>query len=184
MLSQIIQKQKILYIYNIFYIYSKNITNMTKLVYDLEDIKKNVLHYKKKLHALTIIQEGDKISFDVDNNVYIDYNNSFQSIKRWYYCENRIVTYDKLSLLFDDYNKLLLMIYHSIYNEKNIEYYKIVDDILLFNKQVIIGLLNLKKTYSKDNNNDNKIKEITSVIIEYIKQMNNRYIICKNNVII
>jgi hypothetical protein len=178
MLLQILEKQKIWYIYNIYYMYSKNIIDidMVKHFFDLEDMKKNVLIFKDKLNALTLINEGDKISFDNDNIIYIDRNHTLQCIKRWYYNENRNNTYEKLSIIFDDYNKFLLMINRSLYNQQNLEFFTIADDVYLFNKNVIKGLYNLKKTYENKEYYDMKLAELIEAIIQYVKQNNVQYL--------
>ncbi len=176
MLTKIIKKQ------NICYVYNKDLINMVKHFFDLEDIKKNILIFKDKLYTLTILNNGDKISFDNENTIYIDRCHTFQCIKRWFYNENRSNTYEQLSIIFDDYNKFLLMINRSLYNQHNIEFFTLADDLYLFNIKIIKGLHNLKKTYENKQCYDMKLVELIDAIIQYIKQNNDQYLRHTNSI--
>lgn len=176
MLKNILEKQ------NIYNIYIKAFTqNMTKYYFDLEDMKKTFSSFKDKMTALTQLQENDKLSFDNNNKIYIDRGHYLQSFKRWYYGESRDVTHDKLSIIFNDYNKYLMMVNRSLYNQPNYSFYDLADNVYLFNKDLIKGLNNLKNTYNNVKEYNEKLSLLIPVIIEYIGQFEELYVIRCNS---
>ena len=74
----------------------------------------------------------------------------FQSIKRYLYNQSRELTFTKLFIIFNEYDKILEEI---IYINNNFYYlYQIKDKFKNFNKQLILSLDLLLNTYNNDIN--------------------------------
>jgi hypothetical protein len=171
MLQSILEKQNI---YTMYIRHSSHI-KMTKYYFDLEDMKNTFDSFKDKLGAITILKENDKVSFDIDNKTYIDQGHMLQSFKRWYYGESRDITRDRLSAIFEDYNKYLMMVLRSLYNQSNYTFYDLADTVSIFNKQLITGLQNLHKTYTNGKDYNGKLSDLINIIIEYLRQFEQQY---------
>jgi hypothetical protein len=156
----------------------------------IDEIKKNINYYninylivifdkyKKNLEELKKIEYNDKLSFDDNDNIYIDKSNPLQFIKRWYYNENREKTYKILKKKLLDYEKYLSSVIYNLYKVKNTEKIKKYgEEIIMFNKEILEGLNNLYKTYE---DKENKLLELLKKIIEKIK-LNNEEIKRKLN---
>lgn len=180
MLKNILKKQN-MYIEYI----DKTHKIMTHYTFDIDDMKKTYNDFYDKLKALKDIKEGDKISFDIENRIYIDRASSLQCVKRWYYGETREVTYDKLSFLYDEYNKFLMMVLRSLYNQKKQHFFSLADTVYLLNKDMVEGLNTLRRTYVKDITKDglsrethpstHKLIELMDAIIEVMRQFEQQY---------
>ena len=104
---------------------------------------------------LLLIEKNDKIGIIMNNNndifekinfiLYLDKYNFYQSIRRWYNKQKREEIFDKLDILFKEYEQFILSlkhvyIYHSLYSS-----------ITELNKKLIIKLELLKNTYNDIN---------------------------------
>jgi hypothetical protein len=89
--------------------------------YDLDDIDFQIRIFKKQFMSLALIQPGDKLSFDEDNNIGLYKNEYLQSIKRWYYSENHEQTRINLLCIWNDYNLFNKMVRNAM-NEQHIQY--------------------------------------------------------------
>lgn len=153
---------------------------MRNMKFDLEDMKNNYTIFEDKFNALYDLKKGDKISFDDDKKIYIDSQGSLQFLKRWYYGENRTNSYEKLNLVFDDYNKYLIMILGSIRYRKQQEFLELADKVVYLNKKISVGLKNLKSTYTQYENYNSNLIELLDTIIECLKQFEFKY----NNILL
>lgn len=157
--------------------YPNIILNMKHIVFDLEDMKLTFEKFKYKLFDLQHIEPGDKISFDVDLKVYLDKGNILQSVKRWYYGENRDITYQHLSSLFEDYEKYLKMVIKSIFNPNvNTNYYNHAKTINEYNMALISGLVHLRNTYQQLD--CEKVYSKVKQIIDMMNTFNNKFRNC------
>lgn len=145
-----------------------NQTDMQNFTYDIQDMKSNLVSFKEKLNDITLLEKGDKISFDDQDKLYIDKHHSLQSVKRWYYGMNRENTYEKMTSLFEDYNTFMLMVLKSLQTKNNTEYLQIADELKVFNRDIGKGLLNLKDTYANE-------YDYYQPMVDLINMMKNRF---------
>ena len=123
-------------------------------------IKKNNLELKYEFFTiffkdLLIIEKNDKIGIIMNNNndyyekinftLYIDKYNFHQSIRRWYYNQKREDIFNKLDILFNEYQQYIYMV------KKDNIYNALCYNIIELNKKLIIKLELLKTTYNDMN---------------------------------
>lgn len=145
--------------------------DFTNYTVDFKSIYTNFKSFEKKLNLLSEVKVNDKISFDRDNNLYVDYNNSFQPLLRWFYKQNRDTTLNTLAFLMEDYKKLLKLINvskHHMKDECN-ELDEIIKEIYIFNRKILIGLNNLKKTYDTDKTYKKLIHDLEHILTNFEK---------------
>lgn len=110
-------------------------------------IDQNILNLK----ILSKIKENDKL---LTNNelLEIDSPHLFQSINRWYNNENRNITIEKLNSILEDTFLITEKLLNENKEEKNLEETntQIFQNLILEMKNSLVGLENLKKTYSTD----------------------------------
>lgn len=110
-------------------------------------IDQNILNLK----ILSKIKENDKL---LTNNelLEIDSPHLFQSINRWYNNENRNITIEKLNSILEDTFLITENLLNENKEEKNLEETntQIFQNLILEMKNSLVGLENLKKTYSTD----------------------------------
>lgn len=152
-----------------------NNLDMQNFNYDLEDMKANMVSFKEKLNDITLLEKGDKLSFDEQDKLYIDKFHSLQSVKRWYYGMNRENTCTKLASLFEDYNTFLLMVLRSLQSKNNHEYLNIADQVKVFNRDMSKGLLYLKETYANENDYYQPIVDLVNTLKNRFEEFNRRY---------
>ena len=138
-------------------------------------VKEQVKQLYGRLELIKNIKEGDKISFDSSNNIYIDKCYRLQFIKRWFYNEDRIKTYKSLRQIFLLYNsslKNLINVIHKI-NYSIIDVY-FLRELMSWNTGLINGMNNLYKTYNNklDSIECDKEKYNTHTLLELIKGIN------------
>jgi hypothetical protein len=144
--------------------------SMLEYVYDLEDMNRRFSDYQDRLGQLALLYEYDKIGFHEDK-IYADRKSSFQFFRRWYYGQNREVTYINLKNLFDDYYIYINMVKSSL-NMNNAESYVILGRAVhSFNYSLISGLDKLKKTYE---NEDEKLVLLIADIINNLRMLNSQ----------
>jgi hypothetical protein len=165
MLGNIIKNNILDYISDMNSIYNKNFFV----------VKEQVKNLYSKLELVKDIKEGDKISFDVSNNIYIDKCYRLQFIKRWFYNEDRIKTYKSLRQIFLLYNssiKNLINVLHKI-NYNIIDVY-FLRELISWNTGLINGMQNLYNTYNNklDDIKCDKEKYNTRALLELIKGIN------------
>lgn len=93
--------------------------------------------------------------------LYLDKSSYAQSVKRWWYEQNRKDIFDNLTTMFNVYTNYLKYVYTQFTYTKFLD---LKPKILDFNQKLILGLDNLKLTYK----NDETIVNIISTIIESI----------------
>lgn len=123
-------------------------------------IKKNNLELKYEFFTiffkdLLILEKNDKIGIIMNNNndyyekinftLYIDKYNFHQSIRRWYNNQKREDIFNKLNILFNEYQQYIYMV------KKDNIYNTLCYNIIELNKKLIIKLELLKTTYNDIN---------------------------------
>jgi hypothetical protein len=89
-----------------------------------------------------ILINHNKLNF----SLYLDKYSAFQSIKRYMNNQSKDITFNKLSIIFNEYNNILEQI---IYLNNNCLYlYQIKNKYKNFNNQLIESLEILRKTYN------------------------------------
>tara|TARA_Y100000780_G_C13684583_1_gene417289 strand:+ start:449 stop:937 length:489 start_codon:yes stop_codon:yes gene_type:complete len=150
--------------------------DLSEYVIDFESIKNNYNVFNSKLENLKNINIGDKIGFDDNDKIYIISNSKVQSIVRWVYGQNRENTINKLSLIMEDYKKLLRLVTLSNshledYNTNNdgdiLELHNFTNVVKIFNKDILIGLNNLKNTYKYDDIYKDKIHKLEFILSNF-----------------
>ena len=113
-------------------------------------IDQNILNLK----IISKIKENDKLLAN-KNLLEIDSPHLFQSVNRWYNKENRNITIEKLNNILEGtfkITKILLEKEKGNKEEKSLEdnNSQIFQTLILEMKNSLVGLENLKKTYSTD----------------------------------
>jgi len=115
----------------------------------MEQYKIKLEQFKTELNIFHSIKTGEKITKNTtDNTLHIDYPDSFQWVRRWWWGENRKKTVSHLDEVFTKFMKFLdHILAHIKYNGLNNEYRKLTDEINVFINSIMVGLHNLKFTY-------------------------------------
>tara|TARA_B110001469_G_C9646847_1_gene327376 strand:+ start:525 stop:1016 length:492 start_codon:yes stop_codon:yes gene_type:complete len=128
-----------------------------KLIQEIEEIKdiqkfidENILNLK----IISKIKENDKLLAN-KSLLEIDSPHLFQSVNRWYNKENRNITIEKLNNILEGtfkITKILLEKEKDNKEEKSLEdnNSQIFQTLILEMKNSLVGIENLKKTYSED----------------------------------
>jgi hypothetical protein len=102
---------------------------------------------------------GTKLNFIL----YLDKYKIYQSVSRWYWNQKRIIIFNKLFILFEEYIKVLDKV--KLNNIRNTNMYKkLLNDVLEFNDKLIEKFNILKITY-----NDPIVSEYIDKIIQIIE---------------
>ena len=67
----------------------KEMAYMNNYRVDITEISKSMERFQARFSPLSNLKTGDKIGYDEHKNIYISETGYFQSIKRWYYSQNR-----------------------------------------------------------------------------------------------
>lgn len=118
-------------------------------------------YFKKHLGIITTINVGDKLG-KYNNTYYIDGAGITQKARRWWYSQDRKKTFNNLNKDFVEFTDYLDNILSETYNNK-----KIIDDIVLFINDLMVGLYNLKTTYPDYKNIKCKIDSIIMIFIDF-----------------
>lgn len=154
-------------------------TQMSLQEHVLEQNKRVFKRYVKLLSPILELQTGDKIAwFKTSDNssklevvlasfIQINKPTYFNSFYRWYYCQGRDQTINHLSLIKQNYVKLLNDIYYGCYM-KHIykQYLQLAREIIDFNQNLLNGFMTLKATYNDDNMNE-VINNLESSITDF-----------------
>nr|QDY51976.1 hypothetical protein 2_48 [Mimiviridae sp. ChoanoV1] len=137
-------------------------------------IDQNILNLK----ILSKIKENDKL---LTNNelLEIDSPHIFQSINRWYNNENRNITIEKLNSILEDTFLITENLLNENKEEKNLEETntQIFQNLILEMKNSLVGLENLKKTYSTDILISSQIDLLIGKLSTRIEKMTKLFII-------
>ena len=147
-----IQLEKAFYVYKIMFEPLIKIEPYDKI--GIEDCSNSDLFSDNKYLNM------EKINFQL----YLDKYKIYQSINRWYWCQKREIIFEKLTILFDEYKKLLDKVKLNNLTNTNV-FKKLLNDLYEFNNKLIEKLLILKNTYT-----DNKVSECIDKIIQMIYQ--------------
>jgi len=121
---------------------------------EIEDIQKFIDENILNLKIISKIKENDKLLAN-KSLLEIDSPHLFQSVNRWYNKENRNITIEKLNNILEGtfkITKILLEKEKGNKEEKSLEdnNSQIFQTLILEMKNSLVGLENLKKTYSED----------------------------------
>jgi hypothetical protein len=132
---------------------------------DLVTIKnEGFLKFKKQLEIITTINKGDKLS--KLEEYYIDVGGLGQKWKRWWWNQNRSKTFKDLSNDFIKFADFLDDILEKM-KSPNKKYIKLVNNIVVFVNELMIGLYNLKTTYPDYKEIQCKIDSIILTLIDF-----------------
>ena len=125
-----------------------------KLIQEIEDIQKFIDENILNLKIISKIKENDKLLAN-KSLLEIDSPHLFQSVNRWYNKENRNITIEKLNNILEGtfkITKILLEKEKDNKEEKSLEdnNSQIFQTLILEMKNSLVGIENLKKTYSED----------------------------------
>ena len=118
------------------------------------------IKFKNTLEIITTIKVGDKLS-KLNNNYYIDESGMTQRLRRWWYSQNRKKTFADLTKDFMNFTDFLDNLLTD--SESSI----IINKIILFINDLMIGLYNLKITYPDYKNIRCKIDSIIMTLIDF-----------------
>ena len=128
----------------------------------------NTSYFEKKFKTLTKIQEGDKLFINDDDSIEIDrgfvisnykiHIPGLQKLTRFYYKQDRARTNAYIEEEINNYMKLLTTIQENLermsanklFQNKYYSFKKIIERNLSLIQNIIIGLYNLKKTYTEN----------------------------------
>ena len=121
---------------------------------EIEDIQKFIDENILNLKIISKIKENDKLLAN-KSLLEIDSPHLFQSVNRWYNKENRNITIEKLNNILEGtfkITKILLEKEKDNKEEKSLEdnNSQIFQTLILEMKNSLVGIENLKKTYSED----------------------------------
>jgi hypothetical protein len=121
---------------------------------EIEDIQKFIDENILNLKIISKIKENDKLLAN-KSLLEIDSPHLFQSVNRWYNKENRNITIEKLNNILEGtfkITKILLEKEKDNKEEKSLEdnNSQIFQNLILEMKNSLVGIENLKKTYSED----------------------------------
>lgn len=123
---------------------------------------------KKKLNIFLSIQVGDKIMEDGAKNIlYIEPASYFQSIKRWWYGENKVSTFKYLDLYFLEFMRFLDNILAIINNRNKSSISPLGYAVCKYINNIIPGIHTLKSTYPNYTELHDKIASIIITLIDF-----------------
>lgn len=123
---------------------------------------------KKKLNLFFSIKEGDKIMEDANGGVlYIEPPSYLQSIKRWWYGENRTSTFNHLDHYFVEFIRFLDSILNIINERNKSKVSPLGYAVCKYINEIIPGIDVLKKTYPNYTQLHDKIASIIITLIDF-----------------
>ena len=131
-----------------------------------ENKKKELfIEFKKKLEIITTIKVGEKLS-KLNDDYYIDGAGITQRMRRWWYSQNRKKTFEDLTKDFFSFTDFL----DNILSGPSFK--KLIDEMILFINDLMVGLYNLKTTYPDYNDIRCKIDSIIMTLIDFKEGVN------------
>ena len=123
---------------------------------------------KKKLNIFLSIKAGDKIMEDGNRGVlYIEPPSYFQSIKRWWYGENKVSTFKYLDLYFVEFIRFLDNILAIINDRNKSTISPLGYSVCVYINKIIPGIHMLKSTYPNYVELHDKIASIIITLIDF-----------------
>jgi hypothetical protein len=146
---------------------NNNNYNLKKYIIDILSLKKTLDEFKNKFKNLIDISLNDKIYFDDSNVVQIDKSSYIQSLKRWYYSNNRNNTINKMTENVEEIFIFKNMIQEFIlqnYIHLKLDLICIIFEINSLLNNIYNSLNILSQTYKNDYNILSKIKNLEKKI--------------------
>ena len=132
------------------------------------ELEKTFQLQKKKLNLFLSIKEGDKIMEDTGKHVlYLEPPSYFQSIKRWWYGENKTRTFDHLDCYFVKFTRFLDNILAIINDRNKSAISPLGYSVCKYINEIIPGIHVLKLTYPNYTKLHNKIASIIITLIDF-----------------
>lgn len=132
----------------------KRMNNSRKYSYNYEELINSFDAFNDQFLLLENLKVGDKIGFTMNNKLYIDENNYYQGLSRWYYNQTRENVFDKFSKMVKEYLLYLRFVDDVHTNTQSIQYMHIVRGIIFriskLSSILITALEFLKITYRDD----------------------------------
>ena len=127
--------------------------------------KEKFIKFKKHLEIITTIKVGEKLS-KLNDDYYIDGVGITQRMRRWWYSQNRKKTFEDLTKDFFSFTDFL----DNILSGPSFK--KLIDEMILFINDLMVGLYNLKTTYPDYNDIRCKIDSIIMTLIDFKEGVN------------
>ena len=148
---------------------------------EIEDIQKFIDENILNLKIISKIKENDKLLAN-KSLLEIDSPHLFQSVNRWYNKENRNITIEKLNNILEGtfkITKILLEKEKDNKEEKSLEdnNSQIFQNLILEMKNSLVGIENLKKTYSEDILASSQLDLLISKLSSRIEKMSKLFTI-------
>lgn len=138
---------------------------------DVESIKKTYYEFQNKFKHFIKISVNDKIYVDEQDIIQLDKYSYMQSVKRWYYSNNRYNSIEKLEKNIDDlfiFKNMLSECFLQNFNYCKMEIISILLDVNKLFKSILDSVGILLETYKNDKEISKKIKEIRYEIQNYL----------------
>ena len=132
---------------------------------NLKDFNIEFTNLKEKLTVFTQIKEGDKIMKSNDN-YYLLETSFYQQTLRWWYSENRENSVQYLETEFKKFMNFLDRFLERFKHDKN-TYKFLKKNIVEFINTCLLGLYNLKITYSNYIPMEVKVDSIILTLIDF-----------------
>jgi len=134
----------------------------------ITELQKNFEIQKKKLNIFLSIKNGDKIMENVQSNIlYIEPPGYLQSIKRWWYRENKTSTFNYLDQYFVEFVRFLDSILNIINNSNKSKVSPLGYSVCKYINELIPGIHILKSTYPNYKDLHDKIASIIITMIDF-----------------
>ena len=134
----------------------------------LVELEKNFVIQKNKLNIFLLIKEGDKIMNDTKKHVlYLEPPSYLQSIKRWWYGENKTRTFDHLDCYFIEFMRFLDSILAIINDRNKSTISPFGYSVCKYINAIIPGIHILKLTYPDYTKLHNKIASIIITLVDF-----------------
>ena len=138
-----------------------------------EEHERQFIKFKEKLSIIKDIEYGDKLSKDdITGIIYLDKNEWGQLLRRKWYEQNRYKTatflgkdFSQLASYLDTVLENITILYDS--HAIDLRYVDLNNEICLFINDSIMGLYNLKKTYTECKEMTCRIDSIILTLIDY-----------------
>lgn len=143
------------------------------LRFDYSTMKRDFQIFYTQLEGLQDISFGDKITVDESNNIIIQPSSIYQSIQRWWYSETREQTFEYLKEIFSDYFCFIDMCVDAsrIRSSNRQLFIQLAFDNIDLQDRIISGLLNLKRTYEQDSEDDTFAHHICIIVDKLVDMM-------------
>ena len=132
------------------------------------ELDKAFVVQKKKLNIFLSIKVGDKIMEDSSKGVlYIEPPSYFQSIKRWWYGENKVSTFKYLDRYFVEFVRFLDRILAIVDDRNKSSISPLGYSVCKYINNIIPGIHVLKSTYPNYVELHDKIASIIITLIDF-----------------